>query len=68
MVAAWTIELAHQGGRHISIGCVGKVDGVTLGPDRQAGRTKELLKNHVLILAAEGGQLVEDDGRGEGSL
>ena len=41
---------------------------VSLGPDRQAARAKEFLEHHILILTAEGGQLVEDNGRGEGSL
>ena len=35
-VAAWAVQLAHQGGCHVSISCGGEVDGVAFRPDRQA--------------------------------
>ena len=67
-LTAWRVEFAQQGGLHITIGGGGEVHGVSFGPDWQVAKAKELLEHHVLILTAEGGQLVEDNGRGEGSL
>ena len=64
-LTAWRVEFAQQGGLHITIGGGGDVHGVSFGPDWQVAKAKELLEQHVLILTAEGGQLVVG---GEGSL
>ena len=42
------------------------MDGVSLSSDGQPAGAEELLKDDVLLLSGEGGELVKDYGRGEG--
>ena len=60
VLAAWASELGHQCRCHIAVGGWREVNGVTLCPDWQPARAKELLKDDILT--------VEDGGRWEGCI